>query len=100
MKTTLYNPKNSRFIKIIVISTYLFISMVACQGSKTSNLVLLDNQIPRDTALVFAPNIISMEHAHESSINFNSDMTELFFHRALPKEKVKIYIMKLIDGTW
>ena len=27
-------------------------------------------------------------------------MTELFFHRALPKEKVKIYTMKLIDGTW
>lgn len=100
MKITPYHPKNRMFLKALTISTFLLISMVACQNSKKSNLALLSSQIPTDTALVFAPDIISTEHAHESSINFNSDMTELFFHRAVPKEKVKIYTMRLIDDKW
>jgi|GEM_PF-702697 len=65
-----------------------------------SKLALLSRPIPTDTSLVFAPGIISTEDSFESPITFNSDMTELFFGRKKPKEKIKIYTMKLIDGTW
>ncbi len=92
--------KNLKLIKDLLILTFL-ITISACrQESERSNLTLLDNQVPIDTALTFAPSIISTKHSHESSITFNSDMTELFFGRREPKGKNKIYTMKLIDGKW
>jgi len=87
-------------IKYLLILTFL-LSISACkQESERSNLTLFSNQIPTDTSLVFAPGIISTEHTFESPITFNSDMTELFYGHQKPKEKIKIYTMKLIDGRW
>ncbi len=92
--------KNLKHIKKLLILTLSLSFSVYSQESGRSNLTLLSNQVPIDSALTFAPGIISTEYAHESSITFNSDMTELFFGRKEPKGKNKIYIMKLIDGKW
>jgi len=92
--------KNLKHIKDLLILTFLFSFSACSQESARSNLTLLSDQIPIDTALTFGPGIISTEHSHESSITFNSDMSELFFGRRKPKGKNKIYIMKLIDGKW
>jgi len=91
--------KKLKHIKDLLILTFL-LSFSACQESGKSNLTLLDNQIPIDTTLTFGLGIISTEHSHESSITFNSDMTELFFTRRKPKGKNEICTMKLIDGKW
>jgi len=79
----------------------LLLGLSACsQKNKKSNLTLLSNQIPVDTALIFGPDIISMELSHESSIAFNQDMTELYLNRKNAKGKLKIYTMKLVGGKW
>ncbi|WP_430408427.1 hypothetical protein [Kordia sp.] len=92
--------KNLKNIKDLLIIIYLLSLSTSCQESKRSNFTLLSEQIPTDTTLTFGKGIISTEHSHESSITFNSDMTKLFFTRRKPKEKNKIYTMKLIDGKW
>lgn len=68
--------------------------------SPISSLTLLSSEIPQDTALIFAPDVISTEQSHESSIAFNQDMTELYFGRREPNEKYKIFTMRLINGKW
>lgn len=92
--------KNLKHIKDLLILTFLLSFSAYSQESERSNLTLLDNQIPIDTTLTFGSGIISTEYSHESTITFNSDMTELFFMRRKPKGKSKIYTMKLIDGKW
>ena len=87
-------------IKILSILTLLFISTISCQNSEKSNLTLLSNQIPVDTPLVFGPGIISTDYAMEFAITFNPEMNELFFTRRKPKERNKIYTMKLIEDKW
>ena len=100
MKRTLCNPKNSKFIKIIAVSTFLFISMVACQGSKTSNLTLLSSQTPKDIPLVFSPDILTNDEYTPGSITFNPDMTELVFNYRKQGELPNIYVVKFKDGKW
>jgi Tol biopolymer transport system component len=87
-------------IKYLLI-LFLIINLSACsQKGKMSNLTLLSKQIPVDTALVFAPGVISTELSHESAIAFNQDMTELYLSRRKPNKSYKIYTMKFIDGKW
>ncbi len=74
-------------IESLLILIFLF-SLSACrQESERSNLTLLSDQIPTDTALPFGKGIISTKQSFESPITFNLDMTELFFGRKKPKEK-------------
>ena len=92
-----------KYLKHIKKSLFLILllHLGACsQKSKKSNLTLLSNKIPVDTALIFGPGIISAELSHESAIAFNQDMTELYLNRRKPKGKYKIYTMKLSDSTW
>ncbi len=92
-----------KFIKLSekLLALIVLVSVSACsQESKKSNLTILSNQIPVDTALVFAPGIISTALSHESAIAFNQDMTELYLSRREPNKSYKIYTMKFIDGKW
>jgi len=101
MKITPYYFKNMMFIKTLTISTFLFISMVACQNNKKSNLALLSSQIPTDTPLIFAPGILTSDIHRSGSITFNPNMTELVFNYRKHQGKIpNIYTMKLIDGKW
>ena len=101
MKTTLYNVKSIKFLKTIIVSTFLLIPIVACQSSKTSNLALLSSQIPTDTPLIFAPGILTSDSHRSGSITFNPNMTELVFNYRKHQGKIpNIYTMKLIDGQW
>ena len=100
METTLYNSKNIRFIKIIIISTVLLVSIVACQDNKTSNLALLSSEIPTDTPLVFSPDILTTSEYTPGSITFNPDMTELAFNYRKQGVLPGIYTITLIDGKW
>ncbi|WP_306026683.1 hypothetical protein, partial [Allomuricauda sp. MMSF_3509] len=80
---------------------FFLVSVTACsQESKKSNLSILSNQIPVDTALVFGPGIISTKESHESAIAFNQDMTELYLNRRKPNGTYKIYVMNFVDGQW
>ncbi|MGB0524622.1 MAG: hypothetical protein ACPGJS_16735, partial [Flammeovirgaceae bacterium] len=88
-------PKHVKKVLILV----LLLNLGACK-QKSKNLTLFSKQIPIDTALIFAPDVISTELAHESAIAFNQDMTELYLNRRKPNENYKIYTMKLINGKW
>jgi len=78
----------------------IFLSVfTSCKESKKSNLMLLSNEIPTDTALVFGQNIISTDN-FEFAITFSPEMDELFFTRRKPEKDNEIYTMNLIDGKW
>lgn len=89
-----------KFIKTLTVSAFLLVFTVACQNSEKSNLALLSSQIPTDTPLVFAPDIISMDNYASGSITFNPDMTELVFNHRKQGETNDLYTMKLTDGKW
>ncbi|SHI43981.1 PD40 domain-containing protein [Aquimarina spongiae] len=89
-----------KFIKTLTIFTILLILIVACKSNEQSNLALLSNQIPTDTPLVFAPDIISIDDHASASITFNPDMTELFLNHRKQGKNYNIYTMKFLDGKW
>ncbi|WP_306012303.1 MULTISPECIES: hypothetical protein [unclassified Allomuricauda] len=92
-----------KFLKLLekLLALFFLVSVTACsQESKKSNLSILSNQIPVDTALVFGPGIISTKESHESAIAFNQDMTELYLNRRKPNGTYKIYVMNFVDGQW
>lgn len=99
MKTTQHYFQNMEYIKTLVISILLFVSLVACQNNENSNLTVFSDQIPTDTPLVFGQGIISTENK-EFAITFSPEMDELYFTRRKPGEKNKIYTMKFVDGKW
>lgn len=80
---------------LIIVSVIIF----SCKDPVRSNLTLMSDQIPTDTAMVFGKDIISTEN-FEFAITFNPEMDELFFTRRKPEEDNAIYTMKLTDGKW
>ncbi|MEM9000409.1 MAG: hypothetical protein AAGB24_09095 [Bacteroidota bacterium] len=86
--------------KIWSILAFLLVFGNSCQNLKKSNLTLFSDIIPKDTPLVFAPGIISIDDYIEGSLVFNPEMTELFFQRRKPEESHNIYTMKFMDGRW
>ena len=86
-------------VKILPILIFLFVFIASCQDSEKSNLTLLSDQIPTDTALIFGQGIISTDN-FEFAITFNPEMDELYFTRRKPEEDNEIYTMKLVDGKW
>ncbi len=87
------------FIKTASILTFLLVLISSCKKEENSNLTLLGDQIPSDTALVFGKDIISTD-AFEFAITFSPEMDELFFTRRKPEANNEIYTMKLVNGTW
>lgn len=73
--------------------------LISCQKGTQSNLVLLSEEIPAYSALVFGEGIISTD-AFEFAITFRPKMDELFFTRRKPDAYNEIFTSKLIDGTW
>lgn len=91
-----------KYIKISPIFLTLLLTLIleSCSENNKSNLTLLNNQIPTDKPLIFAPDIISIEDHVSGSITFSPNMDELFFNRRKSGESHNIYTMKLIDGEW
>ena len=88
-----------KYIKPLLILTFLIVFITSCQKNKKSSLTLLSDQIPTDTPLVFGPGIISTD-AFEFAITFSPEMNEIYFTRRKPEERNNIFAMKLIDGQW
>ena len=88
-----------KYIKTLLIFTFLLIFITSCQDNKKSNLPLLSNQIPTDTPLVFGEGIISTD-SYEFAITFTPEMDEMYFTRRKPEEGNEIYAMKLVDEKW
>lgn len=88
-----------KFAKILVIFTFSIVYLTSCRDSDKSNLTLLSNQIPTDTALIFGKDIVSTNN-FEFGITFNPEMDELFFTRRIPEKNNEIYTMKLVDAKW
>lgn len=88
-----------KFIQILFFLTLKLVFITSCQDSEKSNLTLLSNQIPTDTALIFGEGIVSTNN-FEFAITFNPEMDELYFTRRKPEENNEIYTMKLVDGKW
>lgn len=79
--------------------TCLLLAMAACKQAPKSNLALLSDELPTDSALVFAPGLISTGD-FEFAITFSPEMDELFFTRRKWDEDNIIYHMQLKDGQW
>lgn len=88
-----------KYIKTLLLFTFLLALITSCQDHKRSNLTLFSDQIPTDTPLVFGEGIISTD-SYEFAITFSPGMDELYFTRRRPEEDNKIYAMKLMDGKW
>lgn len=86
-------------MKTLSVLTFLLVFYTSCQSEENSNLTLLGDQIPTDSALIFGPGIISTDN-FEFAITFNPEMDELFFTRRRPEEDNEIYTMKLVDDQW
>ncbi|MBO6845532.1 MAG: PD40 domain-containing protein [Muricauda sp.] len=76
----------------------LFLSF-SCTKETSSNLMLLDANIPTDIPLVFAEGIVSTD-SYEFAITFSPEMDELYFTRRKPGDDNTIYAMQLTDGQW
>lgn len=87
-----------QIMKIIPLILVLCL-FASCQQNKTSNLALLDNQIPTDSARVFGEGVISTNN-FEFSITFSPEMDELFFTRRKPEANNEIYTAQFRDGQW
>lgn len=83
-------------IILLVLTVQLF---TACQNKKSTNLALLNDQIPGGTALVFGKGIISTSD-FEFAITFSPEMDELFFTRRKPDADNAIYTMRFAEGKW
>jgi Tol biopolymer transport system component len=83
----------------ILLPTLLVAFLTSCQDSQKSNLELFSDQLPTDSALIFAPGIISTD-AFEFAITFSPEMDEMFFTRRKPEADNEIYTMKWVDGRW
>lgn len=83
--------------------TFLLVLLIAFIASgqlrPKSNLELFSNQVPTDSALVFAPRVISTD-AYEFAITFSPEMEELFFTRRKSEADNEIYTLQLVDGSW
>jgi Tol biopolymer transport system component len=88
-----------KYIKPILILTFLIVFMTSYQKNKRSNLTLFSNQIPKDTPMVFGKGIISTDN-YEFAITFSPEMDEIYFTRRKPEEDNEIYAMKLVDEKW
>lgn len=64
-----------------------------------SSHYLLSEDIPSDSAIIFAKGIIST-NSYEFNITFSPDMQEIFFTRRKPGEDNAIYSMNFVDGAW
>lgn len=87
-------------IKPILHLIFLIVFTASCQVSQKSNLTLLSNQVPTDTALVFGQGIVSIDNAMDFAITFSPEMDEMYFTRRVPGERNNIYSMKLVDDSW
>lgn len=87
------------FAKTLCFFTFSILILTSCAENEKSNLTLLDNQIPTNTALVFGKGIISTNN-FEFAITFSPEMDELFFTRRKPDKDNEIYTMTLVDGKW
>ena len=83
----------------LLLFTSLVSFIISCKDRQQSHLLLLSDQNPTDSALIFAPGIISTD-AFEFAITFSPEMDELFFTRRAPDADNEIYTMRLIDGNW
>ena len=71
----------------------------SCHKEVKSNLALLDYQLPLDSALVFAKDIVSTED-FEFAITFSPEMDEVFFTRRKHEGDNEIYSMRLTEDQW
>ncbi|QCK14271.1 PD40 domain-containing protein [Mangrovivirga cuniculi] len=87
-------------ILVSIVSTMLY-SCGTNENTESfkSNLELFSNQTPTDSALIYAPGIISTD-AFEFAITFSPEMDELFFTRRKPGADNEIYTSKLLNGSW
>jgi hypothetical protein len=76
----------------------LLIASVSCSNSHSEPLKLLGKTMPKDSASVFAPGIIST-NAFEFAITFSPEMDEVFWTRRKPDAKNVIMTMKWLDGN-
>lgn len=90
---------NMKQEKALLHLTLLIAFIASCQDSQKSNLALLSDQVPIDSAMIFAPGIIATD-AYEFSITFNPEMDELLFTRRKPEADNEIYSMRFVNGSW
>lgn len=86
-------------VKPVLYLSLILAIITACQDSQKSNLALLSGKIPTDSALIFAPDIISTD-AFEFAITFTPDMDEVFWTRRLPDANNEVFTLKLVEGEW
>lgn len=60
----------------------------------------LGQPLPGDSAVIFAPGIISVNGRSEYGVSFTPDLEEIYFTVKRKGERVSVYFSKLIDNKW
>lgn len=56
--------------------------------------------LPGDSAVIFAPGIVSVNGRYEFAVSFSPDLDEIYFTGKRKGERSSIYFSKLIDKEW
>jgi hypothetical protein len=60
----------------------------------------LGQTLPGDSAVIFAPGIISVNGRYEFGVSFTPDLEEIYFTAKRKGESSSVYFSKLIDKKW
>lgn len=60
----------------------------------------LGQPLPGDSAVIFAPGIVSVNGRYEFAVSFTPDLEEIYFTGKRKGESSSIYFSKLIDKKW
>ena len=55
---------------------------------------------PGDSAVIFAPGIVSVNGRYEYGVSFTPDLKEIYFTANRKGESTSVYFSKLVDGKW
>ncbi len=84
-----------KILFIIVITV-----LVQTGNAQTASIDYFGQTPPGDTAVIFAPEIISLPDAWEKKITFSPDGNECYFDIASSGDSSKIYYKKRVYNTW
>jgi hypothetical protein len=82
---------------LVIIVTSL---LVQVSNAQTDSVGYFGQTPPGDTAVIFAPGIISIPNRLEKKIAFSPDGNECYFEVAISSDSSKIFYKKRVNNTW
>lgn len=93
--------------KYLILSAIFMLTacLTGVQAQKTKAFPVLKGDylgqpLPGDSAVIFAPGIVSVNGRYEYGVSFTPDLEEIYFTGKRKGERTSVYFSKLIDKKW